>query len=616
MRDRPKRSWEQDVRIQIICLLFAVGGMPIAEAAATQLREQVSATLKKQGLTGAVWATVGLAGEIEVGATGLKDAQRGHALKPTDRVQVGSIAKPLVATGIFRLISLGHMSLDDTVTSLLPDVVFDNPWEATDPVRLRHLLDQTSGLDDARIWQVFTLKANHDTPLSEVFTRDPAVLRIRSRPGTRFSYSNMGYTLAGRVIEAVTGQRYEDYLDQHLLTPLGMHDSTFGFVTQEGPFADTNLAMGHSENGVIQPTLPLYLRPAGQFTTTAADMGRFARFLMGDGRVQGQVFVDPALLQAMGSTPGTEATRAGLHAGYGLGLSTRDRNGAVGGCHGGNTLGYRAMFCVFPDMQRAYFYSINTDSENEDRDALDRLLLAELNLPVPESQAAKAESSDVLAWAGYYIPSPNRFASFAWLDTVFNFVSLTPSDIGLDFKRFMTPVVPLEAMGDRLFRAPDRLMASHALLLSVEGERVITTGSQSYVKTSLTMLLLQWASLVAGVMGIVWLAITGSWRLLMRTLQFNDPACAASLGVLALLLLVPLLLTQPFMQLGDLTAVSGMLAGVTFILPLTMIFGLWRHWHSRPSGVIAQLDMLTMLAVLQFTFVLAGWNLLPFRLWV
>lgn len=110
MRDRPKRSWEQDVRIQIICLLFAVGGMPIAEAAATQLREQVSATLKKQGLTGAVWATVGLAGEIEVGATGLKDAQRGHALNPTDRVQVGSIAKPLVATGIFRLISLSHVA--------------------------------------------------------------------------------------------------------------------------------------------------------------------------------------------------------------------------------------------------------------------------------------------------------------------------------------------------------------------------------------------------------------------------------------------------------------------------------------------------------------------------
>src|SRR3546814_6716128 len=67
------------------------------------------------------------------------------------------------------------------------------------------------------------------------FQRGP--LRIRSQPGSRLSYSNMGYTLLGLVIERVTGERYEQYLDDHFLGPLGMHQSTFRFVSQEGPRA-------------------------------------------------------------------------------------------------------------------------------------------------------------------------------------------------------------------------------------------------------------------------------------------------------------------------------------------------------------------------------------------
>ncbi|MDQ3040093.1 MAG: beta-lactamase family protein, partial [Pseudomonadota bacterium] len=307
---------------------------------ASDLDDRISVRLQEQGLVGAVWATVGPTGEVAVGAAGRKDARRPQLLDGRDRVQVGSVAKPVLATGILLLASQGRVSLDDPVTSLLTDVAFENPWEATDPLRLHHLLDQTSGLDDARLWQVFSLQATPDTPLSEVFTRDPGVLKVRSRPGTRFSYSNMGYTLAGRVIEAVTGERYESFLANKLLAPLGMHDSTFGFVTQEGPGADTRLAMGHFEGGATQAAVPTYVRPAGQLTTTATDIARFARFLMSDGRLQGKAFIDPALLRAMGHAPETEAARAGLRPGYGLGLYTRDRNGVVGRCHGGSTVGY------------------------------------------------------------------------------------------------------------------------------------------------------------------------------------------------------------------------------------------------------------------------------------
>ena len=137
-------------------------------------------------------------------------------------------------------------------------------------------------------------------PLSYLhhFHRAPQGLRVRARPGSRYAYSNMGYGLLGMVIEKVTGQPYERYLDAQLLQPLGMADSTFTFVTQTGAQADPRLAMGYFEHGVAQPAVPQYLRPAAQFTTTAADMGKLAHFLMGDGKLQGKRFIDPALAPA------------------------------------------------------------------------------------------------------------------------------------------------------------------------------------------------------------------------------------------------------------------------------------------------------------------------------
>ncbi len=202
--------------------------------------------LEAQGLQGAVWALVAEDGAITVDAAGTKDARHGQALRSGDRVHVGSVAKTLLATGVLRLVSQQRLALDTPVSELLPAVAFDNPWAASDPVRVRHLLDHTAGLDDARFSQVFSLKPNADTPLAEAFARQ-GPLAVRSRPGSRHSYSNSGYTLLGMIIEAVTRSRYEAYLDAHLLRPLGMHDSTFGFTTQAGRDADPRLAMGHFE---------------------------------------------------------------------------------------------------------------------------------------------------------------------------------------------------------------------------------------------------------------------------------------------------------------------------------------------------------------------------------
>lgn len=577
------------------------------------VRAAMAASLTAQGLQGAVWSTV-TDDTIAVDAAGVRDARTGVALDANDQVHVGSVAKTLLATGVLQLVGEGRFTLDTPVSELLPGIAFDNPWASGHPVRVRHLLDHTAGLDDARLSDMFSLQTRADAPLETLFGE--RALRVRSVPGSRHSYSNTGYTLLAMMVEAVTGTRYETHLAARLLQPLGMHDSTFAFTTQEGPRASPRLAMGHFENGVAHAAVPMRMRPAGQFTTTAADMGRFAHFLMSDGRVDGKPLVDATLLRAMGKPVGTEAAHAGLRVGYGLGMATRNRHGAVGTCHGGSTVGYRAMLCLFPESRRAFFVSINADHEGADYGRIDRLLVESLDLPNASSPRTSAQVADATAWQGHYIPAPNRFASLAWIDTTLNFVRVTADGATLRVSPFQSKAVELAPMGDGLFRAEDRTIASHAALLTTDGRRVITTGLQTYERVPLVMLASLWLSLAAGLLGLAWLLVMGIARIVVHgRAWWKHPATIPWIGIAALLLPVPLFLRQSFMAMGDFTPASATLAVVTVLLPLTMLAGLIIALRRRPWSTTAIVDALAMIAVLQWTAVLACWGLLPLRLW-
>lgn len=595
--------------ITLLALLLLAAPLHAAEDVGPQLAH----LLREGGLQGAVWTTLDTQG-----AAGVADARTGTPMRVDHRVQVGSIAKTVLATGILRLVSEGRVRLDTRVGTLLPGIRFDNPWEASDPVRVRHLLDHTAGLDDARLWQVFSLRARPDTPLSAAFPAGSGVLRVRQRPGTRFSYSNMGYTLLGMVVEVIAGQPYERYLDAALLAPLGMHDSSFGFVTQD---RDPGLAMGHFEDGVAHPAVPSWVRPAGQFTTTAADMGRLARFLMSDGTVAGQAFIDAALLRRMGAPDGTEAARAGLDVGYGLGLRTVDQHGAIAKCHSGNTVGFRANLCLFPDTQQAFFIAINADSETADYGRFDAVLTrtlrpvpATMPSPVPAhgSTAAAVAAAVADPWTGWYVPAPNRVDSFRFVDIVLDVIHVGSDGRSLRLASLQSAPVTLRYLDGALFQAPGKWRASHALFVTPEGDRVISTGTRSYRQLPAWRMLSLWTSVAAGVVGLACIVARSLARLAMHRMSRRDPLLAPFAGALALLLPIPLFYRQSFLQLGDLTPASALLAAVSAALPLAMFAGLGLSLRRQS---ISRVDTAAMLAVLQLSLMLAWWDLLPLRLW-
>ena len=141
------------------------------------------------------------------------------------------LSKSFAALAALKLQEEGKLKLTDTVKQWVPDVAFANPWEATDPVRLVHLMEHTSGFDDMHLREY---ALNDPTPMSlkDALAYGAASRVLRWPPGTRMAYCNSGAAVLAAVVEKVSGQRFEDYVQEHFFKPLHMDTASY-FYTPE-----------------------------------------------------------------------------------------------------------------------------------------------------------------------------------------------------------------------------------------------------------------------------------------------------------------------------------------------------------------------------------------------
>ena len=603
------------LRMMLVLFVFCFSSPSLASD--TGLRDRIGDVLAQEGLTGIGWMLIDEQGPPYLGVTGFSDNKDQIRFTTQTKFHVGSVTKSLLAIGVLRLVTTGKIRLDDPIENHLSGLTFDNTWRDTHEVTLRHLLDHTSGLDDARMWQMFSERPAPDTPLIDAFPGSVDLLQIRARPGSQFSYSNMGYTLLGMIIESLTGERYETYLDRHLLTPLGMMDSTFEYTTQQGDNADASLAWGHVDDGSRYAASPIFLRPAGQFTTTVGDLARFARFLLNNGRVGGESFVDPVFIGSRGHPEGTDAAVNGLIAGYGLGMARRDRHGVVGFCHGGNIVGFAAMLCIFPGEDKAFAYSVNTDSETANYGRIDKLLVESLGITQPVNAETAESAPDIKQWYGRYVLRPNRFQTFEYLDTVFGAIKISAQEDSLAMTSLQAKPRQLRPLGGYFYSANDRSTVSHVFLRGQEDQFRLSDGFKTYEKVADVYLYAHWLSVSLGLLGLAWLLLSGCISLLRHPSKFvKRPGTPAFVSILLLVVPVPFFLGQSFMALGDFTLASVLLAVVTLLLPIGMLLTLFRNKQSQSVSRVAMLQGVAAVFVLQWCIVLVSAGLLPLRLWI
>lgn len=556
--------------VLIPCVMLSVLFGPIHGQSYEQLNEKMKTLVEQQNLSGAVWTIVDGNGEIRTDACGYANLRTKEKLNPCHKMLVGSLAKTVVAAAFLRMATLGILTLDDPVNKYLPQLPIKNRWADTNPISIRHLLDHTSGLADVKLWQVLSTTATANIPVEYAFNRSPDLLTVQAKPGSIRSYSNIGYSILGKIIEVISGQPYEHYLAGAILGPLGMANSSFYYISQKD---DKQLAYGHFDDGQPVCALPMYLRPAGQFSTTAYDMGLFLRFMMSDGKIDGKQFISEILMNSIGNQTTTDAFKNGLPMGEAMGVYKRDRYGVIGLAKNGNVLGFRSMLYLFPEFHRAFFIAFNMDSETSQYDLFNEVLTCHLNLPVKKFRdEGKVMDKSLKLWEGYYVPVITKIKPFGLLDMVFNFTKVTLVRDEALLSPFQGKTIKLLYQDNNLFSMNNRIAISHSFYKDSSGAYLITDGVNTLQKTKGIKIGAVGLSLGLGAISILYLLISGISGAIKTKTKFISNAEFPLFSVLLLLLSTIIAISsQSILALGDFGIAGVVLAIATILLPVTSI---------------------------------------------
>ncbi len=306
-----------------------------------ELSEVVAAECARLSVPGCAVGVV--AGGLSYSASyGVTDVDHPVPVGPGTLFMIGSTTKTLTATTVMTLVQEGRLSLDDRVVEHLPELALQDE-QARQDVTVGQLLDHTSG------WRgdVEVETGWGDDALARAVSEVAPTVPQLAAPGTMASYNNLAVVVAGRLVERMTGQTYEQAVRARVLEPLGMTD-TFFFPWE---VATRHLATGHVvEDGRPTPAhvwpMSRGMGPAGGAISTVADQLRYARFHL-DGTSAGTPPLSGELRLHM------QQPRVTLPSGLsGVGVSwlLKDRDGLRLVTHGGNCSNlYLSGFALAPD---------------------------------------------------------------------------------------------------------------------------------------------------------------------------------------------------------------------------------------------------------------------------
>ncbi|KOX00707.1 peptidase [Streptomyces sp. NRRL B-1140] len=321
-------------------LQAAIAGLPAADA---------TAALVRVGGTEGVWR----------GSSGVHDLRSGRPADPAARFRAGSVTKVFTAAVALRLAEEGRLDLDRTARSYLPDLIPASYAGVT----VRQLLNHTHGIPapdfpgtTVEEWYANRFQV-HDP---EDMVRSATSKKREFAPGERQHYLNVGYTIAGLLIERATHDTYERQVARRVLGPLGLRDTYFpganpritgphnhGYQTMrldDGTTGLRDVSVWGSTDGWA----------AGDIVSTTADLERFTQALF-----RGRIVRGP-LLEEMFTLPEASDFETGEPAAYSVGLSMKVLGGREVWGKTGGRWGYNAAIASTRGGSRTLVYSVNS----------------------------------------------------------------------------------------------------------------------------------------------------------------------------------------------------------------------------------------------------------------
>jgi CubicO group peptidase (beta-lactamase class C family) len=270
----------------------------------------------------------------------------GRAITPQTPFVIGSTTKSFTALAIMQLVDAGKVELDAPVQRYLPWFRVSDP-AASSRITIRHLLNQTSGHPRAA-GESYLFRADSSVGALEHEVRALAHVPLAHAVDQSFEYSNINYGILGLVIEAASGQPYEQYIQEHVFSPLQMAHS----------FADYKAAKAHDlAQGYLywwawpRSTDLIYNRaglPSGYLVSSAEDMGHYLIAQLNQGRYGAATIPPGPGITAM-HRPAVPAAMMGEGAAYGMGWFVSELNGVPAVWAPGGVLNFHSDLILAPE---------------------------------------------------------------------------------------------------------------------------------------------------------------------------------------------------------------------------------------------------------------------------
>ena len=364
-------------------------------------------------------------------------AERGYgyadvdAEKPMDPEQTlvrpGSVSKLFTWTALMQLVEQGKVELDADVNDYID---FKIPPRNGKPVTVRNLMTHTTGFEE-------TLKhllgeEGEPMPGFEAILKEQVPARIFA-PGTTPAYSNYACSLAGYIVQRVSGMPFDDYVTKHIYAPLGMTSTTF-----RQPLPDAwKPRMSKGYKYASQPPHKFELvgpAPAGSVSTTAADMARFMIAHLHDGRYGDAQILKPETARLMHDTPLTILPRVNRML---LGFYESNYKGRRMIAHGGDTEWFHSDLNLFLDHDVGLFVSVNSPGKEGAAQPLRTTLLEEfadryfpVSVATPKALDKKLASEHARLIAGHYVNTRRVETTFMSLLNLAGEMKVVPNDDG------------------------------------------------------------------------------------------------------------------------------------------------------------------------------------------
>lgn len=306
----------KSVLLSVLIVLVGLASAHSAEFDKVRL-QAIRPTMQKFVDAGTIAGAVTLVarhdGVVSVEAVGCQDLASKKPMQPDTLFRIASMTKPMTAVGIMILAEEGKLSVEDAVEKHLPEFHGQKLAAARSgqnsalaapsrPITIRDLLTHTSGMSAGP--ELYELYQKRDRTLAQVipeFAKKP----LDFEPGSKWAYCNIGIDTLGRIIEVVSGQSYEQFMESRVFKPLGMSDTGFYLRPEQAG----RLAMTYGlKEGKLEPSLKdiigqttgaVYPIPAGGAISTAPDLARFYRMMLNRGTLDGKQILRPESVAAM-----------------------------------------------------------------------------------------------------------------------------------------------------------------------------------------------------------------------------------------------------------------------------------------------------------------------------